>query len=354
MRRITILFSILITVHSCTKEPEPKEVDETINLNKTILEDFASIVAEPIYDDLAAQTSLLDEHVHQLQINTNNENLLLCKQDWLNARRVWEMSEAFLFGPVSTNNIDPRIDTWPINFQDLEGELSSSNAFTETYVDQMQDALKGFHPIEYFIFGENGNKDASEFTARELEYLVALSNNLKALTQELSFAWKHSTATSFHHEFILAGVSSTVYPTQLSAYEEVVNSMIGICEEVADGKIGEPFINANPALEESPFSSNSLVDFSNNIIGIENVYLGKYNSNEHGLEDLVRKNNLQLDGEIKSHLQSAIAALNAITVPFGEAIFEQPVQVQNAIDAIHGLKEVLENQLKPYVMTQIN
>jgi putative iron-regulated protein len=125
--------------------------------------------------------------------------------------------------------------------------------------------------------------------------------------------------------------------------------MAGICGEVANDKISEPFLQQNPDLEESPFAKSSLPDFTNNIKGVQNVYLGKYTSDGKGLEDLVKKYNLQLDSDIKLNLSKAIAALENITQPFGQAIITQPIQVQNAIDAIGELQAVLEDQLLPFV-----
>jgi hypothetical protein len=51
------------------------------------------------------------------------------------------------------------------------------------------------------------------------------------------------------------------------------------------------------------------------------------------LEDLVRLYDLQLDVTMKQRIAAALAALVTITVPFGQAIIEQPVQVQQAINA---------------------
>jgi uncharacterized iron-regulated protein len=137
-------------------------------------------------------------------------------------------------------------------------------------------------------------------------------------------------------------------------YEEIVNSMIGICDEVANGKIEEPFVAQNPLLEESPFSYNSITDFTNNIRSVQNVYLGKYLLDGKGIEDLVRANNLSLDANIKNKINAAIAALNNVTVPFGQAIILQPIQITNAQNAINDLKSTLENDLLPFIKTTVN
>jgi len=99
---------------------------------------------------------------------------------------------------VSTNEIDPRIDTWPVNFEDLESQLGSEEEFTEEYIDGLEDALKGFHPIEYLIFGVDGNKEATAVTSREIEYLKALGLNLKALTAEVADSWNPAESDNYH------------------------------------------------------------------------------------------------------------------------------------------------------------
>ena len=323
-------------------------VDET--LNAEILDNFSATLAQAVYADLAVKTTTLNDQVIALETGgATNAEMDACRNTWKQARESWEQSEAFLFGPVSTDNIDPRIDTWPVNFTDLDAQLESDEEFTAAYIDGLEDALKGFHPIEYLIFGEDGEKAAADLSDRDIEYLKGLAKNLKDLTDDLNVSWNPSTTDSYHLAFTKAGDGSSIYPTQLSAFEELVNAMIGICDEVANGKIDEVLVAQDPSLEESPFSQNSMIDFTNNIKGVQNVYLGKFSADGKGLEDLVRKHNLQLDSDIKLKINTAITALGNVSIPFGEAIISQPIQVQNAVDAINDLKDMLEEQLLPYV-----
>lgn len=352
MKHTTIKSMIAATAlfffSSCDDNEGASPINET--LNSEVIAGFPSTIAESLYGDLAENTSTLYDQVVALQTDdATQDELEACRTTWKQARRVWEQSEAFLFGPVSTENIDPRIDTWPVNFTDLEAQLSSGEEFTEAYIDNLEDALKGFHPIEYLIFGEDGNKSANDLSDRDLEYLNGLALNLKTLTAELGSSWDSSNSGSYYFTFQNAGTGSNVYTTQLLALEELVNAMAGICDEVANAKIDEVYQAQDPTLEESPFSQNSITDFTSNIKGVENVYLGKYTTDGKGLEDLVRAYNLQLDGDIKLKISTAITALNNVTDPFGEAISTQSIQVQNAIDAINDLKTILEGDLLAFV-----
>lgn len=340
---------------ACKKESVTPASDTDTPVTSTqILDGFAANIAEANYNDLAARTSDLMDLVTTFNAAPTDAGLDACRQAWRNARNSWEQSEACLFGPVASDNIDPRIDTWPVNFTDLEAQLAGSNAFDAAYINSLEDALKGFHPIEYLLWGQDGSKTAAQFTAREHEYLQALTVNLHDLTAQLSASWDPAVPTSYHHTFSNAGAGNVVYPTQQAAFEELVNAMAGICDEVANGKIGEPFILQDPGLEESPYSSNSMTDFRNNMRGVENVYLGRYASDGAALEDLVRTHDLQLDASVKQHIAAARQALDNVTLPFGEAITAQPVQVQNAIDAINALAVVLEDELLPFVQLHTN
>lgn len=346
--RILAISALLLTFTACSDDDGGgSKVDET--LNASVLNDFSTNIARATYADLAGRTATLYTQVLALEGGATNPELEACRSTWKSARQSWEQSESFLFGPVSTDNIDPRIDTWPVNFTDLDAQLDSDAEFTASYIDNLEDALKGFHPIEYLIFGEDGNKTADELSARDIEYLKGLALNLKTLTSDLNAAWDPLNTGNYTLIFINAGNGSAVYPTQLSAFEELVNAMIGICDEVANGKIGEVYQAQDPSLEESPFSQNSMTDFTNNIKGVQNVYLGKFAADGKGLEDMVRTYNLQLDGDLKLKMSTAIESLGKISVPFGEAIVSQKTQVQNAIDAINALKTSLENDLLPFV-----
>ncbi|MGL5889253.1 MAG: imelysin family protein, partial [Bacteroidia bacterium] len=311
MYRILLLAVLIASATACRKNDDDETTPSVTDLKAQILTDFSGHVAQSTYNELKIASARMHSNVLLLAANPDDALLTQSKQDWRSCRMSWELSEAFLFGPVSSANIDPRIDTWPVNFTDLDSVLNSSAVFTQSYVDNLDDALKGFHPIEYLLFGVNGNKTASQLTARELELLTALTENLNTLTAQLADSWNPNTQGNYSQPFTTAGSGSTVYTTKRQAYEEVVNAMIGICDEVANGKMNEPFVAQDPSLEESPFSFNSITDFSNNIGGVRNVYLGKYTSDGKGVEDLVREGNLSLDGRVKQAIDNAQASLNA-------------------------------------------
>jgi putative iron-regulated protein len=337
----------------CKEEPPVDPGITNAELQQEILDDFALKVALPLYRDMETRMGSLYNACTALSATTDDSHLTAARDAWRSVRGVWEQSEAFLFGPVSTDNIDPSTDTWPVDFNALDSLLQTSVAFTQNYLNGLGDELKGYHPAEYLLWGADGNKVAGDFTAREMDYLIALSADLQLKATSLRTSWDSGSSTYYCAQVQGAGNSTSVYPSERAAFEEIVNAMIGICDEVANGKINEPFSLQDPSLEESPFSQNSLVDFKNNIQGVKNVYFGKYSSDGYGINDYLVKNQNSLHNTIAAQLEQALTAFDGITVPFGEAIVTQPAQVQGLMDRINTLKTTLEEQLLPFIQTKI-
>jgi predicted lipoprotein len=346
----------LLAVSGCKKE----ETDDIAvsgltnpEIQSHILNDFCQKVAIPAYAEMENRMNVLYNACIAFDASQTQQHLDDARNAWREVRATWEQTEAFLFGPVSTNNIDPSTDTWPIDFNALDSLLQTSNAFTQSYINSLGDELKGYHPAEFLLWGQNGNKLPGDFTLREREYLIALAADLQIKATSLRSSWDLSVSGNYAVQFATAGDVTSIYPSQRAALEELINGMIGICDEVANGKIGEPFTLADPSLEESPFSGNSIADFTNNIRGVKNVYFGKFVADGYGIHDFMAKNNLALHNEIATAIDNAINSFGGITVPFGQAITTQPTQVQHVINQVNALKDVLETELLPYIQQTV-
>ena len=306
-----------------------------------ILNNFANTIVLATYTDLDNKAGELLGAVQALNAAPNQAHLELAQTAWKATRRPWEQSEAFLFGPVDTQGLDPALDSWPVNRVDLDGVLDSGQALTEASIDALEDTLKGFHTIEYLLFREGDQRKAEDITPRELEYLTATTENLKAKTAQLANAWAPS-GENYAGEIANAGDTSTIYKSQKDAMQEMVNGMIVIADEVANGKISDPFNEKDTTLVESQFSFNSIADFQDNIRGIQNVYTE--------LSGFVNGANADLDARFKTEVQAAIDSIGAIPDPFRDSITAQRGAVQAAIDAVSTVQQTLENDILKLVL----
>ena len=315
----------------------------------TTLNDFANKVVLATYTDLDNKAGELLDAVQALAAAPNQAHLELAQKAWKEARMPWEQSEAFLFGPVDTQGLDPALDSWPVNRVDLDGVLASEQELTEASIDALEDTLKGFHTIEYLLFREGNQRKAKDITSRELEYLIATTENLKAKTVQLASAWAAS-GENYAGEVANAGTTSTIYKSQKDAMQEMVNGMIVIADEVANGKLSDPFNRQDTTLVESQFSFNSINDFQDNIRGIQNVYMGKFTTDGQGLNDFVNGKDAELDARFQTEVQTAIDTIGAIPDPFRDSITVQRAAVQAAIDAVSTVQQTLENDILTLVL----
>ena len=317
---------------------------------RPVLQNISTNVILATYTKLDATAEHLLEHVIELAEDPNDDILDEAREAWREARTPWEQSEGFLFGPVDTKGIDPSIDSWPVNKADLDAVLGSDATLTKEYIDGLEGTLKGFHTIEYLLFGTGNNKPVASFTARELEYLVGVTRSFKGATAQLVSSWA-PTGENFAAQLSNAGNQGSVYTSQKDALQELVEGMIGICDEVGNGKIGDPFSQQDRTLEESQFSDNSNNDFQDNIRSVRNVYRGEYNGTSGaGIGTLVAAKNPALDTRVRAEIDAAIASIGEMTPSFGQAIFNNKGKVEAAQDAILKLKTTLEGDVMNAVL----
>src|SRR5262245_7692949 len=233
-----------------------------------LLAGVPSTVILGTYQDLEAKAIALRTAVNTLNTTPTDPNRTAAKDAWRAARRPWEEAEGFLFGPVETQGIDPAIDSWPVNRVDLDAVLAGSATLNQAYIDGLEGTLKGFHTIEYLLFG-TGSKTAADLTTRELEYLVGVTQSLAAAVTTLRTAWDPTGGNYVHTVSTAGATGNSVYVSQSAALQELANGVIAICDEVANGKISDPFDQMDRTLEESQFSNNSNADFADNIRSVQ-------------------------------------------------------------------------------------
>lgn len=345
MKNFLFLLSLLLLISACNDEDLTPDADYS-----DILSNTGENVILKTYEDLAARAAALQTATQTLENDPTPANLDAAKAAWVSARSPWEQSEGFLFGPVDQEGLDPSLDSWPVNVTDLNNVLASANELTVDFLTQQEGTLKGFHTVEFLLWGENGDKQIADFTAREFEYLAAASGALAADAQTLYDLWK-PTGGNYIANVLEAGEGSPVYISQKSALEEITSALIIIADEVGNGKINDPFAQQDLTLEESRFSANSKADFADNMRSIQNVYTGFYGSSGNGnaLSDLIREADPELDAEVITSISVAILTIENIPGTFSDAVFNNQQAVADAQQAVRDLQALLEEQVLPVI-----
>ncbi|HJN77023.1 MAG TPA: imelysin family protein [Myxococcota bacterium] len=330
---------------------------EDSELAPAIVAAFADDVIIPTYEALAERLALLETSVQTLQADPTEANLEAAQQAWVSAREPWEASEGFLFGPVDGLGFDPALDSWPVDRTALDQVLASGDELTQAYVSSLDDTLQGFHTAEYLLFGTGNDNTAADLTGRELEYLAGVVAEMTDLGTELAAAWTDGVGGAAPYgDFIrTAGATdNTVYPSMQAAAQEIVYGSIGILDEVANGKIADPFGEQDVTLVESQFSWNSLEDFTDNIHSVRNAWLGinlQTGESSTSFADFVGDVDPDLAARVTSEIDAAIASLGAIPEPFRDSITDPAAadQITAAQDAIRVVQASYEAELQPFV-----
>ncbi|TWX69951.1 imelysin family protein [Colwellia sp. C1TZA3] len=360
-------FALLLT--ACggggSSSPEPKI--EPTGFTFTATEMITNITNDVIvagYKNLNVEANDFVLATQNLVNTPTEENLAAAQQAWKDARIPWEQSESHIFGPVDALSIDPHLDTWPLNTLDLQELLDSQGGFSAEELKTFNDDVQGFHTMEFLLFGDgvaDNEKNIAEMTTLEREYLSAAAEVFKTYTQMLFDAWTVANdandANSSAYKDLLLTANNDVYASQLGVVEELINGMIAIVDEVGNGKIAEPFgssiANIDTSKVESQYSWNSLADFTDNIIGVQNIYRGEFpeQADKTGIIDFVKAADADLATRVDTEIVTAIAAIKAIAgttdLPFRQAINDADarVKIQAAIEALSILQTSLENDV---------
>lgn len=297
---------------------------------------------------------------------------------WRAMRKYWEQSEAFLYGPAATQSIDPHIDSWPLDFNAMNALLHNEEQMAQieqeggAYVgDKLGYALKGFHAAEYLLFETvvqdgraigTGKTHAANLTHAEAVYLLGIVEDMaqQAILLEDSWAGKvskekeevitedgesMSTGINYGSYMINAGQAGSIYKTYQEAAEEIIAGCVDIAGEVAELKMGNPYLSSTPDERdyiESPYSCTSTEDFADNIRSIKNAYEGA-KAGDYSISNYVYSQNSELDGKVRKAIEESIAAIAAIQDFENKAKGNQ--QVKAAIDKVQELEELLDDEV---------
>lgn len=285
---------------------------------------------------------------------------------WMQARKSWELSEAFLFGPAANHNIDPHIDSWPLDKMAMDNLLADIKAGKPWDITNNGGyGLLGFHSIEYMLYelsadGNTSKPHSTDYTPAELTYLTAVADDLRDQCVLLEACWAGSDALSatkrnileeaeldygenFGWEMKHAGEAGSHFKTFQEVAEEIIQGCIDIADEVGNTKIGRPHMGSSEEDKnyiESPYSLNSIEDFVDNIRSIENSYFGA-RSGDASISAYIKTVNPDLDAEMRRAIDAAIAAISAIPEPFAKSA--SGAQAAAAVEACGSdLVDVLE------------
>jgi putative iron-regulated protein len=344
---------------------------------KAVLAQYVKVVRAS-YDDSIAGAEQLSEALQELVADPSQERLDAARQAWIAARPAYLQTEAYRFyeGPIDDAETGPegRINGWPLDevfidyvLEDVatgalkyEGIINDSVSFPDITSDVLaeqnenggeENIATGYHAIEFLLWGQDlddngpGARPYTDFVPsdegpgadaeRRGRYLLVASELLVSDLKSVRAAWDDGAP---YTERFLAN-------ERHQSLKDIIKGIAFLAnDELAAERIQPAYETRDQEDEHSCFSDTTHQDMINDVIGIQNVYFGRYGELDGpGLEDLVAAADSALNDQIKDELDAAQGAVEAMPVPFDQAIRDDASlpKVKAAIDALEALNRSL-------------
>ena len=370
-KTLLLLLVAGLTFTSCSdsdNNDEPTNTDKTDAAKTAILTQYVNGVVVPTYKSLADNAIELSDLCAELKANPTQELVNKACAKWIEARKYWELSEAFLYGAASDYNIDPHIDSWPLQKSQLDNVLQNADLIADLDADgagatgfsNLGYGLLGFHAVEYVLFRDGGPRDVNDISKNELIYNAAVAEDLANQTARLEASWagidnvsskkqkmledaELEPSLNYGQEMISAGKDgNTKYKTQILAMVELLQGASDISDEVGNTKITDPVNSGNVLDVESWYSWNSIADFTDNLRSVRNAYYGSLDgkAGANSVAAYAAKNYPQLDKNLRAAIDNAISEVSSMPAPFRNHLTK--AENQKAIDACNNLMDALD------------
>ncbi|MFT6640634.1 MAG: putative iron-regulated protein [Gammaproteobacteria bacterium] len=368
----------------------------------SVVDTYADI-AQAGYEDSLSTAKKLKDAVTQLTQEPSEQSLNNARVAWFAARAPYQQTEVYRFGNPLVDDWEGKVNAWPldeglIDYVDAsygsesdENDFYSANIIANDFVTingQQVDASNitpsllssklheaggietnvatGYHAIEFLLWGQdlnggnagagarlhtdyNVNNCTQQNCERRAQYLTAATDLLVLDLEYMASAWAddgeaRGALDAMGEDGALAamliGMGSLSYG------------------ELAGERMQLGLMLHDPEEEHDCFSDNTSTSHYYDGLGIQNVFLGKYQrvdgSSVSGpsLVDLVNQKDAALAAELSADLQSSVDALNVMVVSqnndkaydqlIAEGNTEGNAMVQTAIDALVGQTRNIE------------
>ena len=291
-----------------------------LKADNKILVNYSNI-AEAKYKDALILAKEMHSSIEKFMNNTNESNFIDVKDSWLKARTIYQQTEVFRFGNPLVDDWEGKVNAWPLdeglidyvdntNYYPSENDFSNFNVIANKKLKvegELIDAsvinpkllsnklheiggneanvATGYHAIEFLLWGQDlngnesgsGNRPYTDFDLeactndncdRRREYLVAASQLLIEDLQYIQNVWS------------LEGQARLdLLNDQKNGLKRILIGMGSLSYgELAGERMKLGLMLHDPEEEHDCFSDNTHNSHYYNVVGINNVFLGKYKS----------------------------------------------------------------------------
>jgi putative iron-regulated protein len=324
------------------------ESTDLVSLKRSVVLQYAAL-AQATYEDALAGARTLAGSIDAFVEAPSADTLTRARQAWIDARVPYTQTEAFRFYDGPIDDVEGLINSWPIDENLIDYVDGEPNAGIINRPDRFPTITKalivslnekggeknitaGFHGMEFLLWGQDLNDDGpgqrshldyvdghQVNASRRRQYLRAaawlLVENLQTVVEE----WAPDRAANYRARFL-------AMPTDEALTCILKGAGILSGAELAGERLTVPYETKEQEDEHSCFSDNTHRDLVFDVLGIENVFLGRYvrPSGERvegkSLRDLLARVDPVLAATLEREMETSVAASKAVPPPLDRAI----------------------------------
>lgn len=314
-------------------QPSATKLSQKVTPN-SVISAYTDNLVIPTYTEMGDNALKFAKVAEDLKVNPTDERVAEACKLLLKTREPWELSESFLFGPAGFANLDPKLDSWPLDASQIDVIAKNADQksieIDATYVRNSLGAeLRGFHAAEYLLFRDGLPRKASDLTPGQLAYLSAVAHVIAEDAVSLEAWWKGADKLSeekaqlleeaeieigkaYSEEFKKAGKPGSRYESVTEVMDEIIGGSKDIIDEIADSKIGKPYETSAVEDCESFYSRTSLIDARHNVQSVEKSY--------NVISPLVAARSAKTDKTVKNSIEKILKNIDSLKASLAESL----------------------------------
>lgn len=324
----------LAAVACATASPEPAtptsptytpETSATAS-RQDVLVSLTDRLIVPRFQSVATETDQLRTALHGLCANATPDTLSSARTAWRDARAHWMRSQATWLDPVMERRSRSLVDWWPVDEERIENLLAEKDAVTASDAREFLPATtRGLGAIEYVIFGDDRQVLASLSSPNGIrcQYLTALGDVAAEETAGLAADW------AGYAGFFNGTANSSLL--NRAAVDKLVSASIFLTRSITDMRLGKALGADGGKPEPSAIPGgghNSVADLRNQVLGMQDVYLGADGGAGLGIGKLVAGVSPEADGRVVAAFEAVLTVIDGLEEPLRDSVVSNPEAVK--------------------------
>ncbi len=326
--------ALFVGMLACTQQPPPTKQE--------VLTSLADDLIVPRFQQVAQEMEDLNSALSALCSNGGSTELEAARVAWRDAREPWIRSQAMWFGPVMDRRSRSLVDWWPVDPDRIEKLLSDRDTIATSDVREFfASTQRGLGAIEYVLFDDNqaALEKLGASNGIRCQYLEALGDVIAAETAAVRDEWS-GASDSLDYGAYFKGTASVALLDQ-QAVDESVRTSVFITRSLGDMRLGKALgvdgVEPDPSAIPGGAGQNAVADLSNQVLGMQDVYLGTGTEGALGISHLLQGVSEEADQRMRARFAATLEAIDGLQEPLQSTLVSNP---EPALAVHHQVKEL--------------